>query len=325
MKSRYWQALTVLAFGTGTVILGVTNSNSLSVVGLFIGAASFPVAVLLAVSSRLDETPPIGSLIGGGTIGPLIAILSHAFVFGFAYLFFFEFAEDAASLLETFRIDPQLVDVAGSPWTILLFIELVLVAPFTEEIGKAMGASVQRPSTRAEAFMAGVTAGVGFSIVENILYAAGGLFLGPSWEAIVAVRMLGAAVHPLASGLVVMGWWEWRQRRDAGLLARRFLSGVGVHALWNGSIVVLGVVGEAYGVDRLLGFGALGVAYSAGLGAIAMAVLWRTSRAVADDDAQLVVFDGTDSKTIGAWTVLAASLLVPVALLFLAYPEIVGG
>ncbi len=325
MRPRYWQALTVAALGVGTVVWGIVDPNELSVIALLFGAASLPAAVLLAVSGRLETDMPVGSLVGGATIGPIIAVLSHAFVFGFAYLFFFGFAEEAASMLEVLRIDPALVDVAGSPWTLLLFFEMVLVAPFTEEIGKAVGASVQRPDSRQRAFMAGVAAGVGFAIVENVLYASGGFFFGPEWQAVVAVRMLGAAVHPLASGLVVMGWWEWRQHRDAGLLARRFLAGAGVHALWNGSIVVLAVVGEAYGVDRLLGLGALGVVYAAVLGAVALAVLWRVSVSVADDLEEMVPFDATDARTIGGWAVLTASMLIPMALLFMAYPEWLGG
>ena len=324
MRPRYWQALIVAAVGTATVVWGVVNPGDLSLLGLFVGAASLPVAVLLAVSGRVSSDVPIGSLAGGATIGPIVAVLSHVFVFGFAYVFFLGFAEEAATLLEAFRIDPALVEVAGSPWTLLLFFELVLVAPLTEEAGKALGAFVERPQTRKAAFMAGVAAGVGFAVVENILYASGGFFLGPDWQAIVAVRMMGAAVHPLASGLVVMGWWEWRHTRDAGLLARRFLMGAGIHALWNGSIVVLGVVGEAYGVDRLLGLGALGVAYAAGLGAVGLAVLWRLSASIADDRDELVPFDGTDARNISGWVVLASSMLIPIALLFIAYPDWVG-
>jgi RsiW-degrading membrane proteinase PrsW (M82 family) len=324
MKPRYRQALVALFVGVAAVIWGVVGAPPSSALALFAGSAAFPIAVLLAVSGRLGADPPMGSLIGGGMIGPLVAVLSHFFVFGFAYVFFLGFAQAATAILGTLRIDPALVDLAGSPWMLLLFFEMVLVAPFTEEIGKAAGAWVQRPTKRTSAFMAGVAAGVGFAIVENVVYATGGLLFGPSWVAITSARMVGAAIHPLASGLVVMGWWEWRHGRDLGLLARRFLSGVGVHALWNGSIVVVGIVGEAYGVDRLLGFGTLAIVYSAALGVVAVAALWRVSVSVAAGDERLAQFDGKDGVTIGSWVVIAASLLVPVALLFLAYPDFVG-
>jgi RsiW-degrading membrane proteinase PrsW (M82 family) len=292
---------------------------------MFVGAASVPVAVLLAISGRLDSAIPTASVIGGGTIGPIVAAVSHAVVFGFAYLFFLGFAEEAVELLEAFRLDPALVDAAGSPWTIMFFLELVLVAPLTEETGKALGGWVSRPATRRDAFMAGVAAGVGFAIVENILYASGGFLFGPGWEATVAVRTFGAAVHPLASGLVVMGWWEWKHKGDVGLLFRRFFTGAGVHALWNGSIVVLGIVESAYQMDSPIGLGAVGIAYSAALGAVALAALWRVASSVATGGRASVSFDGTDPRTIGGWVVLTASMLIPMALLFLAYPQLVGG
>jgi RsiW-degrading membrane proteinase PrsW (M82 family) len=119
--------------------------------------------------------------VAGGTIGVVTAVIGHAMVFWFAYAFFLGFAEAATQVLDVLRVDPRFIAVAGSPWTILLFIELAVVAPLLEEVGKAVGASVFRPTDRRSAFMAGVAAGTGFAIVENVLYALGADFLGPSW------------------------------------------------------------------------------------------------------------------------------------------------
>jgi RsiW-degrading membrane proteinase PrsW (M82 family) len=324
MRRPYWLGLLFGAMGLAAVVWSGLDTRSTAAIGLFVAAAGLPLAVMFAMSGRTNSPIPVGSLVAGGTLGPLTAVLGHVFVFAFAYAFFLGFAEAAVSLLDTFRIDPTLVDLAGSPWTLLLFFEVVVFAPFVEELGKGVAGWVRRPQTRSEAFMAGVAAGVGFAIVENVSYAVGALSLEATWEAIVIGRSLGAAVHPLASGLVVMGWWEWRTRRDAGLLARRFLMGVGVHALWNGSIVVLGIVGEAYGVDELVGFGALALVYAAGLGVVTMGVLWRVGSFVAADHVALGDFVSTDASAVGAWVVLASSLLIPIALLFLAYPRFIG-
>ncbi|NIS37015.1 MAG: PrsW family intramembrane metalloprotease, partial [Actinobacteria bacterium] len=54
-------------------------------------------------------------------------------------------------------------------------------------------------------------AGAGFAVVENVLYALGGAWASGPWTAILLARLPGAAVHPLASGLVVLGWWELRR------------------------------------------------------------------------------------------------------------------
>ena len=322
MNPRYRQALIVAGLGLAAILWALAAPGS-SGFALLVGSAAIPVAALLLVAGRLQAMPPLSALVGGGTIGVVIAVIGHVVVFSFAYAFFLGFADAAVQVLEVLRVDPRFTAVAGSPWTILLFIELAVVAPLLEEVGKAVGASVFRPIDRRGAFMAGVAAGTGFAIVENILYALGGSFLGPSWEAIVIGRMLGAAVHPLASGLVVMGWWEWRRNRDFGLLAQRFLAGAGAHAIWNASIVVISIVASAYDVLEWFGLASLG--YSAALGAVLAAALWRLAASVASDTDRLIVFDSGDGRLVAAWTVLAASFLVPVAMLILAFPTFVGG
>lgn len=325
MKRAYWLGAAAIGVGLAAVVWGFLDSGPAAEVGLFIGAAAMPTAVLFWISGRTGLRIAPTPLVAGATIAPALVLVGQALVFTFAYFFFFGFADAALSAVETLRIDPALVDVAGSPWTLLLFFEVVLVAPFIEELGKGISSSVERPGTRAEAFMAGVAAGVGFAIVENVLFAVGATLFGGPWAAIVSARALGAAVHPLAGGIVAIGWWEWRSTHDAGLLARRFLSGVGVHALWNGSIVVLGIVGEAYGSSELLGFGSVAVVYSAGLGVIAAWALSYLTALVTAEHASLQPFAGSDAKGLAAWVVLASSLLVPVALLFLAYPDFSGG
>lgn len=322
MNPRYRQALVAAVGGIAATLWALGDPGS-PTIALVIGSAAIPLAALLLVAGRLQADPPLSATVGGGTIGVGIAVLGHLIVFGFAYAFFLGFAEAAVQLLEVWRVDPRFTSVAGSPWTILLLIELALVAPLIEEVGKAVGASVFRPADRQSAFIAGVAAGTGFAIVENIFYALGGAFLGHSWEAIVIGRMLGAAVHPLASGLVVMGWWEWRQNRDLGQLAQRFLAGAGVHAIWNGSMVVLSIVATAYEVVE--GFELASLAYSAALGAVLAAALWRLTVSVTSETERIVVFDSNDSRVVAAWTVLAASFLVPVAMLILAFPRFVAG
>ena len=326
MSSRYWQALMVATIGAGIVIWAMLDSGNASDLALVLGSAAILTAALLFVSGRLDRDPPMIATLGGRTIGVAIAVLSAGFVFAFAYAFFFGFAQEAVSLLDALRVDPRFSTALGSPWTILLLIQLVVVAPLTEEVGKAVGSRLFRPTDRQSAFLAGVAAGTGFAIVENIMYALGGGFFGSPWEAIVIARMMGAAVHPLASGLVVLGWWEWRQHHDLGQLANRFFSGVGVHALWNGSIVVLGIATTAFDIaDGYADFTLVSIAYVAALGALAAAVLWRVTVAVAGDRDRLLTFDSGDGRVLAGWTVLAASLLVPMAMLILAFPDFLGG
>ncbi|NNC91378.1 MAG: PrsW family intramembrane metalloprotease [Acidimicrobiia bacterium] len=314
----------MLALATGllSAIWIILSPETALPVGLVLGSASVPAAVLFAVAGRLDAPISLRALIGGGTIGVGIALLSHAVVFAFAYSFFLGFAEAGTSALEALRIDPKFTSVLRSPWTILILLELTLVAPITEEAGKALGGFVARPTTRRDAFLAGVAAGIGFAIVENIAYGVGGLFGFDTWEPIVLGRMLGAAVHPLASGLVVLGWWERRNGVDAGAGIGRLIAGVAVHAAWNGALVITSIAGIAYDYGGASGnFAAASLAYTGLIGVLAAGALWVTASSVSGEIAAADLAP-TNGHALAGWTVLASSFLVPVALLVLAFPEL---
>ena len=324
MKQHTWQPLTILTVAVALSIQTVVIDGGSSFLLLAVAAAGAPFAVLLWVSGRLEQAIPLRSVVGGATIGAGVAVLGHAIVFAVAYALFLGFAEAASGLLDTLRIDPRLTAAAGDRWTILFFVELAVVAPLTEEVGKAMGASLFKPTSRPTAFLAGVAAGTGFAIAENILYATSGSFFGTSWEPIVLVRIMGSALHPLATGLVVLGWYEWRSRRNFGRLASRFFLGAGMHALWNGSIVVLIVVTEAFGVDGLDALAWASIAYAAGLGAVLAGVLWRVTSQLAGDRALEPILDLASGRWLGAWIVLTATFVIPVALLMIAFPQFGG-
>ena len=322
-----WYQRSVIALGIAalTVAWIAVGADTAAPVAVLLAAAGVPLAVLFAVAGRLDAAPSGRALVGGGTIGVGVALLSHAVVFAFAYFFFLGFAEAGTAALDALRIDPKFTSVLGSPWTLLALIELALVAPITEEAGKAFGASLARPTSRQQAFLAGVAAGVGFAIVENLAYAAGGLFSFYAWEPIVLGRMLGAAVHPLASGLVVMAWWELRNSTERRGPIRRLAAGGAVHAGWNGSLVVAAVTGIAYDSGGISGgFAALSLAYTGVIGVLAGAALWVVASSVAAER-KMPDLSPTDGRVVAGWTVLASSLLAPIAVLVTAFPGFLSG
>jgi RsiW-degrading membrane proteinase PrsW (M82 family) len=325
MKKQYWWAALTAGLGLATITWAIIDAGASFDVRLVVGSAALPLAVLLLVSGRLGIDPPWSALVGGGTIGVGISLIGHFLMFAVAYALFLGFADAAVELLDGLRLDPRVTSVLESPWAALVLFDLVLVAPITEEFGKAVGAQLAHPTGRRAAFLAGVAAGSGFAVVENVLYAAGGGFFGEAWEAVVLGRILGVAVHPLASGLVAMGWWEYREGRDLGHLVGRFLSGVGIHALWNGSLVVLGVVATASDLGDTPGSYALtSLAYVAALGVVTAGALWRLTVSVASGAEGRISLDVRDGRIIAGWALLAASLLLPVAMLLLAFPELVG-
>lgn len=322
MNAWYRWAVAALCFGIGAIVWTILAGTEPPPGLLFVAAAAAPAAVLLAVLGRTDGRLPTAALMGGAILGPILAVVGHAVVFAFAAALFLGFLEAGRALLEELRVDPRITEVLASPWLLLLLVDLSVVAPLTEETGKALGARFARPASRREAFLAGVGAGTGFAIAENVLYALAGEVFGGPWPAIVVARGMGAAVHPLATGLVVMGWWDARHGGGGAALSRGFFAGAGVHALWNGSMVALAVAETAIRVSGAPGIlGAASLAFTGALGVVAAAVLWMVTGSVIAGVDPASAVRVSEARTVAAWIVLAASLLVPVAVLVLAFPS----
>jgi RsiW-degrading membrane proteinase PrsW (M82 family) len=109
-----------------------------------------------------------------------------------------------------------------------------------EELTKPLGAILLARRLRgpAEAFLVGMAGGVGFAIVENMLYESAGSTL---WAGIATLRGIGGVLHPLNAGMVAVGWYGVRNglpgawRRLVGLYGLA----VGAHAAWNGGLTIL--------------------------------------------------------------------------------------
>ena len=318
---RFVFGVAIVAGGIGaTAWSALTQSSGVGPAILIAGAAAAPVGVLLVVLAGAGA--PIASLraaVGGATVGPIVAIASHAAVAAFAYAFFLGFADTGRALLDALRIDPRLQELLASPWTILFLVDLAVVAPLTEEAGKAVGGFLlARPRSRREAFVVGASAGTGFAVVENLLYAGLAAAFGGPWELVVIARTVSAPVHVLASGLVALGVWDARREARPGALLRGYGAGVGVHALWNGSLVVLLIAATAGsagapGLEDLVQ-----LIFSAALGVVLASALWRLAGRVASGSRAPV---GVTSRgSVVGWVLLASSLLVPVAVLLLVFP-----
>jgi RsiW-degrading membrane proteinase PrsW (M82 family) len=304
--------------GAAALAMAVIDGSHPSGFAMVVASIAAPIAVLLAVRTRLDRATPVRALIGGGTIGPLVALLTHAFVAAFAVAFFLGFAASGRRLLHALAVEPKISAVITSPWFVLFLVELALVAPVTEEAGKFLGARLAHPTGRRDAFLAGVAAGAGFAMIENVLYALAALRFGGAWTAVVVARTVGVAVHPLATGSVVVGWWD-RRHGDARAGLRRMFTGVGVHALWNGTVVVFWVATTAGALGgELVAPDVAQAVFAAALGAALAAALWRATVRVAGDDRTGFAPDRVPA--VASWIFLTASMLIPVSVLVLRFP-----
>jgi RsiW-degrading membrane proteinase PrsW (M82 family) len=327
MRPPYLFSLAAGGAGIAVIAWALFAGPQAPPITLFVAAASVPSAVLAAVWGRLGGRFPWRALLLGALIGPIVAILAYPLVAAFAVAFLLGFSDSGRQLIDALRVDPRLTTALASPWVLLLLVDLATVAPITEEFAKALGAVIARPKSRREAFLFGVAAGVAFAIIENILYATLGFAFGSPWPAITVGRSMGAAVHPLACGLVMLGWWEWRQTQSVGALLKGYLSAVGIHALWNGSLLVVGIVETVLTVGGTAPapLAPIGLTYAAMLGIVLAALLRIVTTSVAEDHPAFEAISFRTARPVAVWTVLSASLLVPVAVLVLAFPAFYRG
>ncbi len=222
---------------------------------LLLVAAALP--PLAAISWFTGQTTPgltwrRGSVAfaGGATVSVLIALALQLLLPAIILALVFNLAGVALDRVEQFFGALAGKDIASaitSEGFIFIFVQVVLIAPLTEELAKPL---VTLPLLgrlpRREAFLVGAMAGAGFAALENVLYAGFGYYF---WAGILVVRALGGAIHPLGAGLVALGWRDVLHRENkAGLKwLTRYGTAVGIHALWNGgSLLVVTLAGARF-------------------------------------------------------------------------------
>ena len=312
MNRTYISAAVVALVGIALAVASVLQPSPIGFAGLVLASAAMPTAVFLVVIGKLGRKVPVVALISGGTLAIGMSLAGYALVGGAAYFALGDFAEwivDSADGV----LDVDLMRTLRSPWMILLAIDLIVLAPLVEEFSKAVSARLARPSDRASAVMAGVSAGVGFAVVENIMYATGGLFGVAGWEVVALVRMLGSAVHPVAAGLVSLGWWEFRNHRERGGSVGLMAAGVGVHALWNGSVLAVFVASNVFSGDATpLESVLVTMGYAGVLGVVIAMAGWQSLTRVVAGKLPIATADPGNAISMSALVVIASTMLIPV-------------
>jgi RsiW-degrading membrane proteinase PrsW (M82 family) len=311
MNRTYISAAVVALVGIALAVASLLQPDSVGFVGLVLASAAMPTAVLLVVIGKLGRKVPVVALISGGTLAIGMSLAGYALVGGAAYFLLGDFADWLVGSADGV-LDVDLMRTLRNPWMILFAIDVIVLAPLIEEFSKAVSARLARPSDRAFAVLAGVSAGVGFAVVENIMYATGGLFDVAGWEVVALVRMLGSAVHPVAAGLVSLGWWEFRNHRERGSSVGLMAAGVGVHALWNGAVMAVFVAsmvfnGDATPLESVL----VTMGYAGVLGFIIAVGGWQSLTRVAAGKLPIATADPGNAASMSALVVIASTMLIP--------------
>jgi RsiW-degrading membrane proteinase PrsW (M82 family) len=318
------------AISAGVVAWVIAGSPPPSVSAVFVAAASAVVAMLALACARTGVAVRWRTLLTGAAVGYVAAL-------GLFLLMVLPIAMASPAVedfLQSYVTNPGSLLEFDSRSVVMFLVMTAVFAPLSEEPAKALAGSFARPPDRGRAFLAGATAGAGFAILEHAFYAAGVQTYVDAWKEVLVLRTVGSALHPLASALVLMGFWEWRNGGGLRSVALGLVAGLGLHALWNETVVVSGVVQAGAEGGDIPGFlGPVVLGYSAVLGVALMVAMFLISGAVGsrNDGASVGVPASGRSpmpvaaaapRAAGAWILLSVALVVPAVVMMLVYPSV---
>ncbi len=171
----------------------------------------------------------------------------------------------AAGLLRTssgFSLDNPNQPLPSDPRALgFLFVLVSVIAPLVEEAVKplAVVAMIGRIESAAEAFVLGLSCGIGFDLIETSGYISSGY---QNWLDVALQRSTAGLLHGLGAAMVSLGWYYLTHPKASH---HRFLFGFGCmlyavlqHAIWNGSFLLqlLPAPIGPYLTDGVIGSGA---------------------------------------------------------------------
>ncbi len=319
----------------GGFVLALLAGLGLDQAGVFLG---FLLPVCVALAGALGPLAVISWLTGGrpGAItdrrgwvsfglgtnaSALMAYILNTLVPGAILFLVWDLADTmlplAEDLFDALQLGP-LTEELVSPWFLVAFVEIAVIAPLVEEMVKPLPLLplLKRLDSRRDAFLAGALIGAGFAAVENLLYAA---MFGSAWGGVVALRLLGSALHPFGAGLMAVAWWGVRHKEPGSGLrwVRNYALAVGVHALWNGTCLVAAAMTEAWyqGWEvELLGTSSAAVLLALlalqGIGLLVALRLMARRLEPAAEEAEPAPAQPTE-RSIAVWGLICLVVLVP--------------
>ncbi len=324
----------VLALVTGLGLWQMRSVAPLLGPWFIVAAAALP--PLTALVWAMDEHPGkltwrrVGvSFAAGATVSVILAIILEILAPLAVVWLLLDLGDPVLNALEGLMDLLTGGDVARaltSPGFLLALFELAVVAPLVEEFAKSLVVLplLRGTKSRRDVFLLGAAAGAGFAAVENVLYA---LFSGSYWGGILLVRALGAAVHPLGTGLMALAWHSLLGRNQVFQKKPGFLAlAVGQHALWNGGLVLwMALSGAAFFGAKPWEADVMGVSIAVGMLALVAlegVALWMALGTLSDKLAPTKVTETSAGEELGLstkramalWAVVCLVTLLPVGL-----------
>ncbi len=153
--------------------------------------------------------------------------------------------EDLARQLESSNDINQVLRTAAPMLTSPIVLVLALTffsgfSPFIEEITKSLATWIvfDRLTSPAQGFAIGAISGAAFGLVESLLVSA---TPDASWTTTLLIRGASTMMHIMSASLTGWGIGQFRATRRVLPLIGMYLAAMGLHGLWNGSVVAITV------------------------------------------------------------------------------------
>lgn len=330
-----------VVLGLGNVLFafnfGSSSVPELLFPPLFMLGAALPTVGVFAWAARRLGWPVTWrqaslALVAGSTLSILVAVVLETLLPYAVFLLvpplggLFREVRIASDSREMFEA------ILFSPVIIVFLVFVALQAPIPEELAKALGVVCfgrGRIDGERGAFATGLAFGAGFAILENMVYEGVYAYYGGwSWGGITLLRAFGSVLHPLCTGMVVLGWYRMREK-GGGALLKAYIAAVGLHTLWNGGfmpfIYFTGIERHAGASISLYGEAVevLLVAFLVVLSAGLWWLLWRITAGLAEGTAPEIAPTFISRRRLAVWAFACALVVIPIgAVLGPAWSEI---
>ncbi|GHO44349.1 PrsW family glutamic-type intramembrane protease [Ktedonospora formicarum] len=243
----FWTFLILYVVLIGIAIAMITSGIAVASVPLTIFlialAGIFPALAIIALAMRHIRKPKTlpwpttwrrftVALISGATLSIMLALLLELLLGALVQQVI---GASGKFLDNTDQLPTDLKSI------IALLLTLAVIAPLVEEAVKPIAALTMlgRMRNAAEAFVMGMGCGIGFGLVETIMYISSGY---QDWLQVAVLRSTACLLHGMGAGMVTLGWY-YISHKNSTRRFNRFLLGIGCavyavvqHAIWNGSV-----------------------------------------------------------------------------------------
>jgi len=326
----------------GTWVLSLTTALGLTAagrVGEFVASPFVTLAAILppliAVALALNHRPEgvtwrrgLAAFAAGASVSTLLALILEVLVPYFVLWGILDWGEPIRRALEEFTALLAGREVARAltrPFFLVAMADYAVAAPVIEEFAKSLVVlPLLRRVSRRDAFLLGAAAGAGFAFLENMVYV---VFGEPDWGGILVTRALGAAVHPLGTGLMALAWQALLRGEAPHRWVRWAGAAIAQHGVWNGGILLwsalsgtsfLGIIQETRVVGMEVAAGLLALLAVAGAAAAwSLRTLSRYLAGREEVTLSLSLPEVPTERAVALWAVVSLIVLLPLGLALL--------